>query len=81
MVSSSSSSGGCGVLSLLLVAFIVLKLGVGDTAVVGWSWWWVFAPLWGIPAICLGLFVVGGTAYFLWNGLVYPIGRWATRRR
>ena len=38
--------------SLLTVAFIVLKL----TGVINWSWWWVLSPLWiglliGIPCI------------------------------
>lgn len=32
---------GPGVLSMLLVAFIVLKL----CGVITWSWWWVFSPL------------------------------------
>jgi hypothetical protein len=32
-----------GFFSLLFVVFLVLKL----TGVIGWSWWWVTAPLWG----------------------------------
>jgi hypothetical protein len=43
---NSSSSSGIGFTGLLTVAFIVLKL----TKVIGWSWWWVFSPIW-IPAI------------------------------
>lgn len=27
---------------IALVVLIVLKL----TGIIGWSWWWVFAPLW-----------------------------------
>lgn len=43
-----------GLLStLLLVAFIVLKL----CNVITWSWWWVLAPLW-IP-IVITLIVLG----------------------
>ncbi len=38
---------GTGTLSLLGIAFIVLKL----TNYINWSWWWVLAPFW-IP-ICL----------------------------
>ena len=38
-----------GLLGLLTVAFIVLKL----CSVIGWSWWWVLAPLWGPFAIVL----------------------------
>lgn len=29
-------------ISLLLVAFVVLKL----CGVIDWSWWWVLSPLW-----------------------------------
>jgi hypothetical protein len=46
------------VLSLGSVALIVLKL----TGVIGWSWWWVLAPVWisGIPlvAVLCGLAVL-----------------------
>lgn len=41
----------------LTLAFIILKL----TGVIGWSWWWVLAPLWitmglvGLVAILAGL--------------------------
>ena len=51
------SSSGSGGLTLLQVAFIVLKL----TGTIGWSWWWVMAPTWGGIAIALvvllGLFI------------------------
>lgn len=40
--SSKTSRGGTSVLSLLLVAFIVLKL----CKVITWSWWWVLSPIW-----------------------------------
>ena len=40
---SSSASGGVGCLSLLGIAFIVMKLAeIG--AVADWSWWWVLSP-------------------------------------
>lgn len=51
---SVSVSGGPGICGLLLVAFVVLKL----CGVIGWSWWWVLAPLW-IPLASLFLFFVG----------------------
>jgi hypothetical protein len=35
-----------GFTGLLFIVLFVLKLGVGDTAVETWSWWWVTAPLW-----------------------------------
>lgn len=40
---TGAASGGIGFFSLLAVAFIVLKL----TGTIGWSWWWVLAPVWG----------------------------------
>jgi hypothetical protein len=39
--------------SLLLLAFIVLKL----CGVITWSWWWVLAPLW-IPVALLGAWLL-----------------------
>lgn len=44
-------SGG-GFSSLLLVAFIVLKI----IGVITWSWWWVLSPIW-IPI--MGVIVIG----------------------
>ena len=58
--SSSNSSGGIGFCGLLFIVFLILKLGVGDTVVKTWSWWWVCAPLWGPAALILAiLFIVG----------------------
>ena len=34
---------GIGFIGLLQIAFIVLKL----CKVIEWSWWFVFAPIWG----------------------------------
>ena len=57
--SSKSTSSGIGFFGLLAVAFIVLKL----TGVIGWSWWWVTAPLWApftVALLVIGMiFVVG----------------------
>lgn len=46
-----------GFLGLLTILFIGLKLG----NVIAWSWWWVLAPLWAIPAIVLVLILLGAT--------------------
>lgn len=56
--SSSSSSGGIGFLGLLTIVFITLKLGIGNTAVMGWSWWWVLSPIWGGFALLLVFFLI-----------------------
>lgn len=37
-----SKEGGLGLASVLTIIFIVLKC----VGVIGWSWWWVFSPLW-----------------------------------
>lgn len=38
---------------LLFIVFLVLKL----THVIDWSWWWVFAPVWGPPAFVVLLLI------------------------
>lgn len=46
--------------SLLLLAFIVLKL----CNVITWSWWWVLSPLWIPIAISV---VIGGIILLLFK--------------
>lgn len=41
-------------LSLLTVAFIVLKL----TGVISWSWMWVLAPIWIPAALALAILLI-----------------------
>jgi len=53
--------GGVSFLGLLTVVFITLKLG----GVIGWSWWWVLAPLWMPVVIPLALIAAVGIIYFL----------------
>jgi len=47
-------SRGIGFCGLLAVAFIVLRL----CGVIGWSWVWVLAPIWGPVALILILSVL-----------------------
>lgn len=54
MSKNKSSSGGVGFTSLLLLAFIVMKL----CKVIDWDWWWVLAPLWMTGAAAFVLFVL-----------------------
>lgn len=51
-----SSPDGCGgvICGFMFLILFALKLGVGGTAVMGWSWWWITAPLW----VSWGLFVL-----------------------
>lgn len=50
---------------LLGIAFIILKL----TGAITWSWWWVLAPFWVLPAlfltILIGALLVTGAATLL----------------
>lgn len=56
MSDSNTSSGGVGFGSLLLIAFIVLKL----CGIINWSWWWVLSPAWiGAGIVVLLLAVLG----------------------
>lgn len=55
------------VLALLGVAFVTLKL----VGVIGWSWWWVTAPFWGVAAAFLAL----AAGIFLWAGFYMAFAR------
>ncbi len=54
-MSSSNTSGGVGLSTVLFLIFLVLKL----TGVIAWSWWWVTAPLW-IPWAIVGVIILFG---------------------
>lgn len=51
------NSGGVGLPGALFLVFLVLKL----CGVIGWSWWWVTAPLW-IPVGLAALVMLGAIA-------------------
>lgn len=56
---TTTATGSTSGATLLLVAFIVLKL----TGVITWSWVWVLAPLWVPLAIGLLLLAVAAVLY------------------
>ena len=56
-----NSSGGIGFLGVLTIVFITLKL----TGNIGWSWWWVLAPIWIPWSILLSFLVVGGIIWLV----------------
>ncbi len=58
MSESNSGSGGISLAGVLFVVFLVLKL----CGVIGWSWWWITAPLW-IP-FCR-LILIGAVLIFV----------------
>lgn len=49
-----SKSKGIGFGGVLAIVFIILKL----TGNIGWSWWWVLAPVW-IPATISAAAILG----------------------
>jgi phosphoglycerol transferase MdoB-like AlkP superfamily enzyme len=51
---NSGTSTGISTLSLLGVAFIILKL----CKVINWSWWYVTMPFWGGLVIVLFVFII-----------------------
>lgn len=50
-------------LSLLFLIFLILKL----CDVITWSWWWVFAPLWGPFALVCIIFLFAFVGMFVYN--------------
>lgn len=50
----NNSSRSIGFATLLVIAFIVLKL----CKVIGWSWWWVLSPIWIPIALVLVVYAL-----------------------
>jgi hypothetical protein len=59
----SATVGGTGFVSMLQVAFIVLKL----CKVIDWKWVWVLAPLWMSALFTVGILFVVLVIYFIRN--------------
>jgi hypothetical protein len=51
---------GIGFCGLLFIVLLCLKVGVVPTQVVGWSWWWITAPLWAPTAAVVGVLLAIG---------------------
>ena len=45
-------------LGVFFIVLFLLKLGVVETIVVGWSWWWITAPIWGPFALAVGIIIM-----------------------
>lgn len=67
---TTASSSGIGFFGILFLILFVLKLGVFDTQVQDWSWWWVTAPLWGPLAFVIALLVIAGALYLIGKAIV-----------
>jgi phosphoglycerol transferase MdoB-like AlkP superfamily enzyme len=50
----ASTVNGASALTLLGVAFVVLKL----VHVIAWSWWWVTVPFWGPTVLAVLVAIV-----------------------
>lgn len=48
---------GMGPVEWVFIVFLTLKLGLGDTGVQDWSWWWVTAPIWGVAVVLFPIFL------------------------
>lgn len=57
----NNSKSSLGFLSLLGLAFIILKL----CNVINWSWWLVLLPLWGGAALGIGILIIAAIIYIL----------------
>jgi hypothetical protein len=65
---------GVGFCGLLFIVLLCLKVGVVPTQVVGWSWWWITAPLWGPPSIIAAMVAVVMLGFALFALLALAFG-------
>ncbi|KKN91212.1 hypothetical protein LCGC14_0220800 [marine sediment metagenome] len=49
---------GIGFCGILFIVLLLLKVGVVETVVMGWSWWWITAPLWGPLSLAVSFIVI-----------------------
>lgn len=73
-MSTSSSSGGIGVVGLLGVVFVTLKL----VGVITWSWWYVTLPFWGglaLVGVIMLVVAISGTLYILAENWVSTLNK------
>lgn len=59
MSDTKAATASFPVLGILGIVFITLKL----CKVIAWSWWWVLAPFWVMPALLLVIFVIWFVVY------------------
>ena len=75
IVREKSGSSSLG-LMLLTSVLVVLKA----TGYIDWSWWWVFAPVWGPMALSLSILVLFGLGALVLLGVGEIADRKKTRR-
>lgn len=69
--STTSTSSGFGLPTVLFVVFLVLKL----TEVIAWSWWWVTAPLWIPVVMFLVALIAFGVVAFVGAGIATLVNK------
>ena len=57
-MSNTNASGGIGLFGIFFIVLFLLKVGVANTVVQTWSWWWITAPLWVPLALFIGIVLV-----------------------
>jgi len=75
---TTTVNSGIGLCGIMFVILFLLKVGVVETVVMGWSWWWITLPLWwgfavlfGILGIAVCLGAVAGIIYLIYLGIKY----------
>jgi uncharacterized membrane protein len=53
------------IVALIVWTFAVLFVALKLTGHIDWSWWWVFAPVWGVAAVGATLFCIGVFMHWL----------------
>ena len=53
-MNNKTKQGGLGIVSILTIAFVVLKL----SGVINWHWIWVLSPIWISAVIMVAVFSV-----------------------
>ena len=70
-MSNSNVSSGAPWMLIIFVVLAVLK----TTGVIGWSWWWVTAPLWGGIALAGGMLLISVVIAGLAAGVACLFGK------
>ena len=59
---TTARTSGISFMTVLFFIFLILKL----TGTIGWSWWWITAPLWGGLALFLLVIIIAAIVALLY---------------
>ena len=59
---TTARTSGISFMTVLFFIFLILKL----TGTIGWSWWWITAPLWGGLALFLLVILIAAIVALLY---------------